>query len=144
MTCLIRRYKKKEIEKFRPRFDNVFDLDNDCVNRLIIPIIHAMHFFVLVVDFNQTCPDFFVNIDYYDSLQYSTKAGAAACDPTTGSFSSELLSEVKEFLCNFVLHRPEHKHLQRPHSEVLDKLTYWDCPMQNNVVDCGLFMKQQV
>ena len=29
--------KMKQIEKIRSRFENVFDLDNDCVNRFIIP-----------------------------------------------------------------------------------------------------------
>ena len=34
------------------RLEHVFDVRNHCVNRLIIPIVKDVHFFVFVVDFN--------------------------------------------------------------------------------------------
>jgi Ulp1 family protease len=109
-------------------------LHNDCENRLIIPVVEDLHFFVFVVDLSQVCPDFFINAHYYDSLQRSTRAGAQL-----PSDSSEIVAEVNEFLCNFVLHKPEHKHLERAHHEVFDKLQYQECPQRINGIDCGLF-----
>ena len=127
-------FKENRIKKIRSRLENVFDLENDCVNRLIIPIVHAVHFFVLAVDFNVASPDFFVNVDCYDSLRRSTRGGEKF-----PSSSSEIVAEVNNFLCHFVLHKPEHDHLQRTHFEVFEKLGYQECPPQNNGIDCGLF-----
>jgi len=127
-------YKEKKIAKIRSRLEHVFDLHNDCVNRLIVPVVEDVHFFVFVVDFNQACPDFFINVHFYDSLRRSTRASA-----NLPSDSSEIVAEVNDFLCNFVLHRPEHNHLQRAHYEVLEKLKYQECPQQLNGIDCGLF-----
>ncbi|KAI2505811.1 hypothetical protein MHU86_8587 [Fragilaria crotonensis] len=101
---------------------------------LIVPVVEDVHFFVFVVDFNQACPDFFINVHFYDSLRRSTRASA-----NLPSDSSEIVAEVNDFLCNFVLHRPEHNHLQRAHYEVLEKLKYQECPQQLNGIDCGLF-----
>lgn len=127
-------YKEKKIATIRSRLEHVFDLHNDCVNRLIVPVVEDVHFFVFVVDFNQACPDFFINVHFYDSLRRSTRASA-----NLPSDSSEIVAEVNDFLCNFVLHRPEHNHLQRAHYEVLEKLKYQECPQQLNGIDCGLF-----
>jgi hypothetical protein len=114
---------RKKIEKIRSRFEHV-----------IIPVVEDLHFFVFVVDFSQAYPDFFINVHYYNSLQRSTRAGAQL-----PSDSSEIVAEVNEFLCNFVLHKPEHEHLQREYHEVFDKLQYQECPKQINGIDCGLF-----
>ena len=126
--------KKKKIAKIRSRLEHVFNLHNDCVNRLIIPIVEDVHFFVFVVDFSQACPDFFINVDYNNSLQRSTRAGAQL-----PSDSSEIVAEVDEFLCKFVLHKPEHDHLQRGHHDVFDKLQCQECPKQINGIYGGLF-----
>ena len=117
--------KEKKIAKIRSRFEHVINLHNDCVNRLIIPVVEDLHFFVFVVDFSQACPDFFINFHYYNSLRRSTRAGVRL-----PSDSSEIVAEVNEFLCNFVLHKTEHEHLQRAHHEVFDKLQYQECPEQ--------------
>ena len=61
------------MKKICSQLEHVFNLDNDCANRLVIPIVHAVHFFVLVVNFNQACPDVF--IDYYNSLPRSIRGG---------------------------------------------------------------------
>jgi Ulp1 family protease len=100
----------------------------------MIPVVEYLHFFDFVVDFSQACPDFFINIHYYNSLRRSTKAGTQL-----DSDSSEIVAEVNEFLCNFVLHKPEHKNLKRAHHEKIDKLQYQECPQQINGIDCGLF-----
>jgi hypothetical protein len=108
-------FKENRIKKIRSQLNFVFDLDNGCVDRLIIPIVHAVHFFVLVVDFNPACPDFFVNVDYYyDSLRQSIRGGENS--PT--SSASDIVAEINDFLCNFVLHKPEHEHLHVRHHEV--------------------------
>jgi hypothetical protein len=52
--------------------EHVINLHNDCVNRLIIPVVEDLHSFVFVVDFSQTCPDFFINVHNYNSLRRST------------------------------------------------------------------------
>jgi hypothetical protein len=105
-------------------------MHNDCVNRLIIPVVEDLHLFVFVVDFSQACPDFFIKVHLYNSLQCSTRAGAQL-----PSDSSEIVAEVNEFLCNFVVHKPEHDHLQRAHHEVFDKLQYQVCPQHINGID---------
>ena len=40
---------------------------------------------------------------------------------------------------NFLLYKPEHKHLILCNDEVLKKVDYHDCPGQLNRIDCGLF-----
>jgi Ulp1 family protease len=126
--------KEKKIAKIRSWLEHVINFHNDCVNRLIIPIVEDLHFFVFVVDFSQACPDFFINVHYYNSLRRSTRASTQL-----PSDSSEIVAEMNEFLCNFVLHKPKHEHLQRAHYEVFDKLQYQECPQQINGTDCGLF-----
>jgi hypothetical protein len=98
---------QKRIQKIRLTFENLFHNEDGATKRLIIPIIESLHFFVLVLDFNFTSPRFFVRIAYYDSLRRSTR-GISASTP-----ASQILGEVNEFFHNFVLYKPQHKHLLR-------------------------------
>jgi Ulp1 protease family, C-terminal catalytic domain len=126
----------KRIENIRSRMDNVFALENNCVNRFIIPVVHVVHFFVLVVNFSASFPDLYTDVNFYDSLRGRSTRRAAAFLP---SHTSEIVADVNEFLSHFVFHRPEHEHMQRIHFEMFDKVAYHKCPAQNNVIDCGLF-----
>jgi hypothetical protein len=63
-------FKKNRVKKIRSKLEHVLIWTMTVLTgRLIIPIVQAVHFFVLVVIFNQVCPDFFVSADfYYNSL----------------------------------------------------------------------------
>ena len=49
--------------------------DDDATKTLIIPIVNAVHFFVLVVEFNFACRELFLRFEYYDSLRRSSRGG---------------------------------------------------------------------
>jgi hypothetical protein len=137
-TLPVTRDKTFRIQKIRSRLEHVFDMENDCTNRLIIPIVQSLHFFVLVVDFKHTCPEFFVNVECYDSMR-SSRSTRGTQALTAGPPASEIVAEVNVFLCHFVLHRDAHQHLHRPSIEVFEKVRYHSCPAQRNGIDCGLF-----
>ena len=127
------RQAQRKIQKIRLTFEQLFDANNGTTMRLIIPIIESMHFFVLVLDFKFTSPRFFVRIAYYDSMRRSTR-GITASTP-----ASQILGEVNDFFHNFVLYKPQHKHLVRKIRELNEEVVYYDCPRQRNGIDCGLF-----
>ena len=111
-------------------------MDTDIVNRLLIPIVDTSHFFVLVVDFNPTCPNFYLKISFYDSLQRSTRGSRGV---ETGSRMAAIVCEVNDFFVNYLLYKPEHTPVVLSDDEVLRKVDYHDCPGQLNGIDCGLF-----
>ena len=82
-------------------------------------------------------PDFFVSVDYYKSLWGSTtRAGTQI--PTD---APEIVAKVNNFFSHVVFHiwtRAE-QHLQLTCLHLFDKTAYLECPMQNNLIDCGLF-----
>ena len=49
---------------YKLHHNKVFQMDKDIVNRLIIPIVDTSHFFVLVVDFNVACPEFYIRLNF--------------------------------------------------------------------------------
>jgi hypothetical protein len=128
------RRSQKKIQKIRSPYNGLFDANDGSPTRLIIPIVDSMHFFVLVLDFNFASPRFFDRIAYYDSMVRRSTRGISSTTP-----ASEILGEVNEFLHNFVLYKPQHKHLQREIGELNEMVEYHDCPRQRNGIDCGLF-----
>jgi Ulp1 protease family, C-terminal catalytic domain len=127
---------RAKIQKTRMKLYKVFRMDTDIVNRLIIPIIDTSHFFVLVVDFNPTSPNFYQSISFYDSLRRSTR-GSRGVD--SGSRMAPIVCELNDFFVNYLLYKPEHKPVVLSDDEVLRKVEYHDCPGQLNGIDCGLF-----
>ena len=105
------------------------------MNRLFIPIVKSFHFFVIVVDFNPSSPDFFVNLAFYDSMQKSTRGsrGVAA------AAAAIVVAEVNDFFNNFVLYKREHTPWVHSNAELLKKVSYHECPSPLNGIDCGWF-----
>jgi hypothetical protein len=57
-----------KIKGIRSTFDHLFSdvINDDATKTLIIPIVNALHFFVLVVKFNFECSELFLRFKYYD------------------------------------------------------------------------------
>jgi hypothetical protein len=58
-------------------FDHLFSevINDDATKTLTIPNVNALHFFVLVVEFNFECPELFLRFEYFDSFQTSSRGG---------------------------------------------------------------------
>lgn len=128
-----RKRKQAKVLKIRSTFDRLFDVNNESTKRLIIPIIDSSHFFVLVVDFTHSSKDFFVKLEYYDSMRRTTRR----INPSTAA--ADIVSEVNDFFCNFVLYQPKYKMLHQSTSKLIERVQYHECPAQRNGIDCGLF-----
>ena len=65
--CLLsaqQRWLAGNIKSIRTRLAKAFQIDKEEVmNRLFIPIVESSHFFVLVVDFNPSNPNFFSTLN---------------------------------------------------------------------------------
>ncbi|KAI2510368.1 hypothetical protein MHU86_4092 [Fragilaria crotonensis] len=105
--------------------------------RLIVPLVNPPgevgHFFVGCFDFSMHCSSFFTHVSFYDSLERNARR------VVRGSTAAKLVQKVNTFVNNFVLHRPEHHHLQQSDGAVLRTVFYQSCPEQQNGFDCGLF-----
>ncbi len=57
-----------KIKGIRSTFDHLFSdvINDDATKTLIIPIVNALHFFVLVVKFNFECSELFLRFKCYD------------------------------------------------------------------------------
>ena len=86
---------RAKIQQTRYKFNKVFQMDKDIVNRLLIPIVDTSHFFVRVVDFNAACPEFYIKIAFYESLRRSTRGPRAV---ETGSRVAAIVYEINDFL----------------------------------------------
>ena len=106
------------------------------MNRLFIPSVEeSSHFFVLVVDFNPSSPDFFVNIAFYDSMRRSTRGSRGV-----SAAAAAIVAEVNDFFNNFVLYKREHTPWVHSNADLLKKVSYHECPSaQLNNIDCELF-----
>ena len=78
-------------------FDHLFSdvINNYATKTLIIPIVNALHFFVLVVEINFECPELFLRFEYYDSLRCSSRGVPGIMQGTPAWL---LLCEVRDFL----------------------------------------------
>ena len=105
--------------------------------RLIVPLVNPPgevgHFFVGCFDFSMHCSSFFTHVSFYDSLERKARR------VVRGSTAAKLVQKVNTFVNNFVLHLPEHHHLQQSDGAVLRTVFYQSCPEQRNGFDCGLF-----
>jgi Ulp1 family protease len=52
---------------------------------------------------------------------------------------ASIVAEVNEFFNDFVLHKHEHTPWVHSNAELLKKVSYHECPSQQNSIDCGLF-----
>ena len=129
-----RRLLTENIRTLRLRLAKAFQMEKEVMNRLCIPIVESSHFFVVVVEFNPSNPDFFVSISFYDSMRRSTRGSRAV-----PAAAAAIVAEVNEFFNNFVLYKREHQVWVHSNAELLKKVLYHDCPLQLNGIDCGLF-----
>jgi hypothetical protein len=93
-----------KIKGIRPTFDHHFSyvFDDDATKTLIIPIVNALHFFVLlVVEINFECPVLLFPFVYYDLVQRSSRGGSGIMQ---GTLAWLIVCEVRAFFFNFVLH----------------------------------------
>ena len=114
--------------------------DDDATKTLIIPIVEAVHFFVLVVEFNFACHELFLRFEFYDSLRRSSRGGPGVIQGTPAFL---IAREVRDFFFNFVLHgKNKLNHITLPSDDNLirfDIMGFHQCPGQYNDIDCGLF-----
>jgi hypothetical protein len=64
---------KAKIKGIWSTFDHLFSdviIDDDTTSKsLITPIVNALHFFVLVAEFNFKCPELFLHFEFFDSMR---------------------------------------------------------------------------
>jgi hypothetical protein len=130
-----------KIKGIRSTFDHLFSdvMDDDATKTLIIPIVNALHFFVLVVQFNFECPELFLHFEYYDSLRRSSRGGPGIMQGTPAWL---IVCEVRAFFFNFVLHdKNKFNYITPPTDDDLlnHMIGFHQCPGQYNDIDCGLF-----
>ena len=139
LTPANRKRKQAKITGIRSTFDCLFPNNKDNVTKtLIIPIVDALHFFVLVLEFNFISPEFFLTFEYYDSLRRSSRGGSASI---VGTAPFLVACEVRDFFFNFVLYDDnKYKSIRRPSTaDLLADICFHHCPSQYNNIDCGLF-----
>ena len=105
---------------------------------LIVPLLNPPpdkegHFFVGCFEFSVHCSNFFTHVSFYDSLERKARR------IVRGSTAAKLVQKVNTFFNNFVLHLPEHHHLQQLDGAILQSVFYESCPEQLYGFDCGLF-----
>ena len=105
----------------------------EIMNRLFIPIVKSSHFFVHVVDFNPSSPDFFVNLAFYDSMRKSTRGSRGVLAAAAAAI---VVAEVNDFFNNCVLYKREHTPWVHSNAELLKKVSYHECPSPLNDIDC--------
>jgi hypothetical protein len=59
------------------------------------------------------CPNFFTRVLFYDSLERNARM--ILC----GGIAGKVVQMVNAFVNNFVLHLPEHRHLQQSDGAIL-------------------------
>jgi hypothetical protein len=112
-------------------FDHLFSdvIDDDATKTLVIPIVNALHFFVLVVEFNFECPE----------LQQPSRAGPGIMQ---GTPAWHIVCEARAFFFSFVLHnKNKFKYITLPTDDDLlnHMIGFHQCPGQYNDINCGLF-----
>ena len=108
--------------------------DDDATKTLVIPIVNAVHFFVLVVEFNFACRELFLRFKYYDSLRRSSRGGPGVIQGTPAFL---IVREVRDFFFNFVLHgKNKLNHITLPSDDNLirlDIIGFHQCIMASTV-----------
>ena len=100
--------------------------DGNVPQQLVFPIVtprdQAGHFFVGCFEFSVNASEFFVNVSIYDSLGRSQKRLRRS------STAASFVKMVNNFFNNFILYKPEFKHLQQSDAQILCWVQYRDCP----------------
>ena len=101
-------------------------------SKLVVPMVHKSHFFVLVIELTgrHGC-EFYKGIEYYDLMDFCS----APTTRTRGAASHirAFLAEFHKFALYFVC--DDKFKIGRPQTQV----KHCPCPTQDNVIDCGLF-----
>ena len=96
--------------------------DGNVPQQLVFPIVtlrdQAGHFFVGCFEFSVNASEFFVNVSIYDSLGRSQKRIRRS------STAASFVKMVNNFFNNFILYKPEFKHLQQSDAQVLCRVQY--------------------
>ncbi len=114
-------------------------INDDTTKTLIIPLVNALHFFVLVVEFNFECPELFLRFEYYDSLRRSSREGLGIMQGTPAWL---IVCEVRAFFFNLVLHDKNKFNYVTPPTDddlLIHMMGYHQCPGHYIDINCGLF-----
>ena len=133
----------RRIDKMRLNLSDVFDLSGRQDQRLIIPIVQNVHFFVLVIDFDarkRGSKDGFISkVSIYDSMVSAKKRTTRQAVTNVRDSVVSLLHLFNTFLNNYVLHKPSYLKLRQTNDELMSLVSFECCPQQLNGIDCGLF-----
>ena len=134
---------KKRIDKMRSNLSGVFDLSGRRAQRLIIPIVQGVHFFVLVIFFDAREPGskegFISKVSIYDSLVGASKRTTRQAVTNVGFSLVSLLDIVNTFLNNYVLYNPSDSKLCQTNDQLMGLVSFEFCPQQENGIDYGLY-----
>ena len=133
----------RRIDKMRLILCNVFDLSGRQDQRLIIPIVQNVHFFVLVIDFDArkrgSNDGFISKVSIYDSIVSAKKRTTRQAVTNFRDSVVSLLHLFNTFVNNYVLHKRSHLKLRKTNDELMGLVSFEYCPQQLNGIDCGLF-----
>ena len=114
---------------------------------LIIPIVEDNHFFVVVVKFDKrTSPvrsrsaeKFISKVMIYDSFCAASKTTTRGAKKEDANAVIKIVHVINNFVNEYILQNSCYKMLRQTDEEVVQTLSFYCCPQQQNSIDCGLF-----
>ena len=124
----------RRIDKMRLILCDVFDLSGRQDQRLIIPIVQNVHFFVLVIDFDArkrgSNDGFISKVSIYDSMVSTKKRTTRQAMTNVRDSVVSLLHLFNTFLNNYILHKPSYLKLRQTINELMGLVSFEYCPQQ--------------